>query len=298
MNPTAILTADWHLRDTQPICRTDNFWEEQWNKVNFIMELQKQYECPVFHSGDLFHTWKTSPYLLSTAIRFFTDCSEFRNGPSFFTVYGNHDLPQHSVELAERSGTYTLGTTGSITILCNGHWGDATPTNSISDLLGGEEFQDIAIWHKFTYTGNKPWPNCQESTAEQLLKKYPKYKLILTGDNHTPFVVKYKNRILVNPGSITRQTADQVSHTPKVYLWYAEKNIVKPVFLPIKCDVITREHLEMKEERDNRMEAFISRLKEDWNVSLSFEDNLKEFLSANKLRKSVIELIHKAMDVV
>jgi hypothetical protein len=60
--------------------------------------------------------------------------------------------------------------------------------------------------------------------------------------------------------------------------------------------VITKEHLEIKAERDTRMEAFISRLKEDWNVSLSFEDNLKEFLSSNKLRKSVIALIHKAMD--
>jgi hypothetical protein len=47
MKPTAILTADWHLRDTQPICRTDDFWESQWIKANYIMELQRKYGCPV-----------------------------------------------------------------------------------------------------------------------------------------------------------------------------------------------------------------------------------------------------------
>lgn len=296
MKPTAILTADWHLRDTQPICRTDDFWESQWIKANYIMELQRKYGCPVIHAGDLFHTWKTSPYLLSASISFFNQFSEFKNGPAFLTVYGNHDLPQHNMELAQRSGMYTLSTAHNITVLRNGHWGEEKPNEAISELLAGSAFENVAVWHKFTYTGNKPWPGCTDPTAEQILRKFSKYKLILTGDNHTPFVVKYKDRLLVNPGSITRQTVDQAEHKPRVYLWFAETNSVTAEYLPIKTDVITKEHLEIKAERDMRMEAFISRLKEDWNVSLSFEDNLREFLSTNKLRKSVISLIHKAMD--
>ena len=214
----------------------------------------------------------------------------------FYTVYGNHDLPQHSMENAHKSGINTVQTAGKLTVLRNGHWGDDAPANSIYELLNTEEFQDVAIWHKFTYTGDKPWPTCAETPATKLLMQFPKYKLILTGDNHTPFVVKYRNRVLVNPGSLTRQTADQATHTPRVYIWDAEKNIVKPVLLPIQVEAITRQHLEIKEERDNRMEAFISRLQEDWDISISFEDNLKVFFSINKLRKSVIALIYKAMD--
>lgn len=297
MKPTAILTADWHLRDTQPICRTDDFWESQWIKAYYISAIQKRYKCPIIHAGDLFHTWKTSPYLLSASIAFFSQLElGDEEGPAFLTVYGNHDLPQHSMELAQRSGMHTLHTAQNITILSNGHWGEAAPNGSISELLAGDAFENVAVWHKFTYTGNKPWPSCTEPTAEQILRKFSKYKLIVTGDNHTPFVIKYKGRLLVNPGSITRQTADQAEHLPRVYLWFAETNTVTEEFLPIKVDVITKEHLEIKAERDTRMEAFISRLKEDWNVSLSFEDNLKEFLSSNKLRKSVIALIYKAMD--
>lgn len=299
MNPTAILTADWHLRDTTPICRTDDFWKAQWDKVMHIVELQNRYNCPIIHAGDLFHTWKTSPFLLSTTMEYFNRFTEVRNGPAFITVYGNHDLPQHNIDLFQRSGMNTLATAGKIVIMENGHWGETVPMDSflLQNLLGGTEFKDVAVWHKFTYTGAKPWPGCQDPTAEQILRKFPEYRLIVTGDNHTPFVVKYKDRILVNPGSITRQTADQAEHSPRVYFWYSEDNSVKPILLPFQEDVITREHLEVKAERDIRMEAFISRLKEDWNVALSFEDNLREFLSVNKLRKSVIELIHKAMDV-
>ena len=48
--PSAILTADWHLRDDQPICRTDDFWSTQWRKVNAVTELQTRHGCPVIHA--------------------------------------------------------------------------------------------------------------------------------------------------------------------------------------------------------------------------------------------------------
>ena len=54
-NIDAILTGDWHLREDTPICRTDDFQTAQWEKVRIISDLQKKYNCPVIHSGDLFH---------------------------------------------------------------------------------------------------------------------------------------------------------------------------------------------------------------------------------------------------
>ena len=52
--PSAILTADIHLRDDIPICRTDDYWRSMWQKVKFISKLQKQYQVPVLDAGDLF----------------------------------------------------------------------------------------------------------------------------------------------------------------------------------------------------------------------------------------------------
>ena len=121
IKPTAILTADWHLRDTQPVCRTDNFWEAQWKKVQYVLNLQNEHKCPIIHAGDFFHTWKTSPYLLSKTME------HMDSKYPFLTVYGNHDLPQHNLELAHKSGLHTLCMAGKLITLPGGPLGAIFP---------------------------------------------------------------------------------------------------------------------------------------------------------------------------
>ena len=40
--PDAILMADIHARDDQPVARTDSYWEKQFIKLEFIQNLQNQ----------------------------------------------------------------------------------------------------------------------------------------------------------------------------------------------------------------------------------------------------------------
>ena len=100
-----ILCGDLHLTEDTPICRTDNFQEAQWRKLTFIKQLQEEHDCPVLCAGDLLDFWKPSPFLLSKIIEHLPK--------QFYTVLGNHDLPQHSLELLEKSGIYTLQMAGS-----------------------------------------------------------------------------------------------------------------------------------------------------------------------------------------
>jgi hypothetical protein len=132
--------------------------------------------------------------------------------------------------------------------------------------------------------------------AEGILRKYPKFDLIVTGDNHTSFTIEYKGRRLVNPGNLTRQTADQINYKPRVALWYAEDNSIQWVNLPIQNDVITREYIDRKEQRDKRIEAFVSQLSEDWEKGVSFEQNLKSFQKTNNVDEDVMKIIYKAID--
>lgn len=279
MKPTAILTADWHLRDIQPSCRTDDFWKAQWEKVEYICGLGIKHNCPIIHAGDLLHTWKASPYLISTAIQ--------KLHGTIVTVYGNHDMPQHNIELVHKSGVYTLQQAGKIEILSEGHFG-SEPATYIPNKI------PIQILHKFVYDGKLHWASPQDE-ARIVLRTYGKEALLLTGDNHQTFTVKRKGKLLVNPGSITRQSAAQADHIPCVFLWYEDTNEVEKVILPFNNDVISREHLEDKEAKDERIEAFISKLKGEWDVSVSFEQNMEQFFSANKVRKSVVDLVWKAM---
>lgn len=293
-NVDAILTSDWHLREDTPICRTDDFWKAQWSKVNFIRELQRKYDCPVIHAGDLFHHWKPSPYLISHAIRNLSgttkDCTV-----GFWTIYGQHDLPQNSMQQADKSGMYTLKEAGLLTTMLHGVNYGETPDKET--YLKAFLPKKVMVWHHLTWQSKSPyWDKSPESSAEKILRKYADYDLIVTGDNHEGFVVKKDGRLLVNPGSLTRQNAKQVDYKPRIYLWDAKQNEVEPVYLLIEENVITREHLQHAQERDARIAAFVNGLDTEWEQGLNFEDNLKTFSQANKIRKPIIDLIWKAVE--
>jgi len=150
-NPLFIVTSDWHLRESQPSCRKDNFWDAQWNKVQQIAKLQEKYNCKVIHAGDLFHNWKASPYLLSYAIRYLPK--------NFYTIYGNHDLPQHSLDLKEKSAVQVLLEAGKVELINVGavHWKE--------EII--KEYE-IMIIHRMIWNNEKPF--WQKMTL--LVKKY------------------------------------------------------------------------------------------------------------------------------
>ena len=52
-----LFTSDWHLRDTAPKCRTDNFMSAQWKKLAW---LANRPEVKIV-AGDIFHQWFGHP---------------------------------------------------------------------------------------------------------------------------------------------------------------------------------------------------------------------------------------------
>ena len=251
-----------------------------------MKELQKEHGCPVLHGGDLFHHWKPSPRLLSETMIFLP--KDFR------TVYGQHDLPQHNLKEQYRSGIYALEVAGKLEVLSGTHWGQ-DPSASGTVRRNGVK-RNILVWHKMVWQGKRLWPGQKDPSSIAILKKYPEYDLILTGDNHKPFVEELDGRLLVNPGSLMRQSADQIDYRPRIYLYDAESNTVVPEYLPIEKDAVSRLHLEEKFEREDRIEAFISKLQGEWDAGLSFETNLKRFYDANKVRDVTKGIISKALD--
>jgi DNA repair exonuclease SbcCD nuclease subunit len=282
--PDLILCSDMHLREDKPVCRTDNFIDEQTQDLGFLCGLQSKYDCPVVHAGDLFHHWKPSPWLLSYAIGFLPN--------QFYTIYGQHDLPQHNWELRDKSGIYTLERAGKIQIYDGCHYGQEPLVKSTMPFL---KDRFILVWHHMTYI-TPPFPGATGGQAEGILRKYSAYDLIVTGDNHQAFATEYEGRLLVNPGSFTRQNASQIDFKPRVYLWYAKTNIVEAVYLPIKEDAISREHIEVTEQRGARIDAFISKLSDEWEAGMSFEGNLEAFFQTNRVRQGVKDIIYKAIE--
>jgi len=283
-----IICSDMHLREDTPTCWTGDFQAEQWKALDFIKALQEVNSCPVIHAGDLCHQWKASPWLLRMAMKHLPN--------NFFSIYGQHDLPSHNWDLRDKSGIAALEQAKSLKVLSTCHYGQIPSNESLLLPVGGslKHAKKILVWHHMTYI-QPPFPGASGGQAESILRKYP-YDLIICGDNHQSFSTEYQGRLLVNPGCMTRQTADQINFQPRVALWYAETNTIEWVNLPIQENVISREHLEVKEQRNERIDAFISKLDGDWVAGLSFEENLNAFFQKNQTRDSVKQIIYGAIE--
>jgi hypothetical protein len=122
------------------------------------------------------------------------------------------------------------------------------------------------------------------------------FDLIVTGDNHTPVIDERKGQILINPGSITRQTADQIDHRPRVYLFSVERKEYEAVYLSAG-EGMSREHIEGQEKREERISAFVESLSQTHDINLSFEENIKHFIIKNKVPKNIREKIYNAMEI-
>jgi DNA repair exonuclease SbcCD nuclease subunit len=142
-NPSAILTSDWHMEEGAPVCRTDDYQQALWDKISFISSLREKYKAPIINTGDLFHHWKPSPALIRKAIATIPH--------HMVCIPGQHDLPQHNVDLINRSGYGVLMEAGVIeniehTLLSKGFTITAAPYGSLPKLPR-ENHPHVALVH-------------------------------------------------------------------------------------------------------------------------------------------------------
>ena len=299
MRVDLILTSDWHLREDQPTCRTDDYQKAQAKKVKFMRVLQEEFECPIIVAGDLLDTWHVSPYFEGWLIR---------NLPKRINVIqGQHDLKQHNLALHRKTSLNVLESAGVVKVLKPGRsyaTGQSTtlyayPYGTALSGLPRNTRTDrrIAVCHTLAYYKKKPFPGApSEGNAFNIMKKLKGFDLIVTGDNHQPFSLEHKGQLMVNCGSLMRMDANQGNYKPRVYLWNAKTNKKKTVYLPIKENVVSREHIEEKEERDERVEAFVKRLRKDCEIGFSFRKNLKEFFDKNKTANAVTSKVWEMLE--
>jgi len=292
---TAILTADIHLWDNPPSTRIDDFLVAQERKLKFLKELQAKYKCPVIDAGDVFNGWKASPWVTLLAYHLLPT--------PFITVPGNHDLPEHSMKLYEKSSLALLEKVRKgVAVLSSG--GEACLQGyTVAGFAYGEKLGrvdgDIVIIHDLVYpTGKPPWPGAEGYEARKLFELFPHAKLILTGHNHTAFVEEHEGRLLVNPGSMMRLSIDKADYKPRCYLYYGKQNRVRAVYYPIEQGVFDLTHRAAMEERKKRMEAYIERMNMGvgWGVQFSFRANLEQFFKENKIPRLVREVIWKHLE--
>jgi DNA repair exonuclease SbcCD nuclease subunit len=115
------------------------------------------------------------------------------------------------------------------------------------------------------------------------LNIFNKSKWIITGDNHKRFVYETNRRFVINPGCIMRQTVDEISYDPSVYLVNFETEEIQTIKIPDKIEMITDEYLIDTKDRDERIKSFVELVKDKKGLSLSFKDTLDKKLNDKKV---------------
>jgi hypothetical protein len=316
-----ILCADTHLRSTRPRARIDDYFAAQERKFRFILE-QAQASPPLLIAGDLLNAARPGEGLLRWLIDLL---HEYEVVP--VVVPGQHDLPGHSLDQIKNSGLGVLAAAGVIWLASDPtqiwwvgseffmNWCDRTAVVGVPYGMDppqidwcGATIPKILLWHHMVI--NEPlWPGQEADNVHSILKKYPQFDLIVTGDNHQTIIcipgqnstvgrrfVHHQNSILVNPGSTMRMTASQVEHQPCVFRYQPETGHLSQLFLPIEPDVFDLSELEAAKDKDSRVTAFVEGLDSRWEAGLSFEKGLEEFFKANDTDPEVQKLIWRCLD--
>lgn len=296
-----LFTGDIHLRPDVPLCRTDDFQAAQWAKFKQIHDIARRNNLVWIDAGDIFEKAQPSLAFVNKAIK------EIKE--PIMGVMGNHDMPAHNLNRMEESGWGTLYLAEKIVTLLGPEPVYVNLAEHIvAEIYGacyGEPIPEpydpqygvikILVMHEMVYPSrNAAIPNAPGCLAKKLLRDNKEYSIIVTGHNHQSFHVELDGRLLINVGSMTRQTADQMDHIPRVAM-FKDRQGLQWLTLDHKPGVVSREHIEKQEQKEEELTAFVQSLQDVDEVSLSFEDNVDRVIHETKPGKPVEEKVREAM---
>ena len=265
-----ILSADWHLVQNQPVARQDPDWlETQRQALRFLVSTAIEFACPLVAVGDIFDHSKVGTAVVNMAIE---ELNALRSqGQEFYLISGNHDQEAH---LASNIPKCSVGTLLNIFpkipiipgVQSANHFGEDVDDGSPVLFTHQLVFRDEA---------SKP-PMAKGLTASELLEKFPKAQWIFTGDYHDTFDYEESGRHVVNPGCMIPHTAGDIGHNGKCALIALDSdNPVTWITIPDDPDMLTRDHLDTKAAKEDRLAGFMERVKGAGSTSLTFKDKLE-----------------------
>ncbi len=300
-----IHTSDQHLRPDRPLCRTDIDWiETQHTMLQFIVDKANELKADITIGGDLFDVPRVPPLIVSM----FLKTIKYLNG-NCYIIAGNHCLPWHKQENLMDSSMGIISSLNDKKII----YLPCDEANIDGRFEHSAQINDeIVLVHTLTFPTKDDIPYGSNATYSlQLLDKYPKCKFILTGDMHSSFVFRDKDRYVINPGCTTIQTADMLDYKPKAYFIdtgaridvstlqdketvyrYGEPTI-EAIELPNDRTLLTDSHLKEKKDRDSRIDSFIQTVKNNGKMTLSFEDNLRKAMETGGLSQDIISILEE-----
>ena len=280
-----VFASDLHIRPDRPVCRKDEDWiDTQFQQLLFLTGLAEKNNCPIVLGGDVFDQSQVPDSLKNMVVGCFV-------GLDVYGIAGQHDLVYHSYKNIHKSSFGVLWQTGIIkdpTFGSFAHFG--------TDIIVSSD-ESILFKHELVFENEKSMPpNVRAKTAEQVLEENPDYNWIFLGDQHHGFHYRKQGKHVIMGGCFNRQAADFVDYEPVVWLVDTDNNVVEKIPVPDNVNMVSNQHLQIKKDREGRIEAFVSLVGGKKKVTLDFEENVRRELKQNSLSKGAVEEVNILME--
>ena len=301
-----LLLSDTHLLWHKPVGRIDDTKETQFGKWNFILDYASKNKYTILEAGDFFNanrSWYLLPEVMDMLKKYHIE---------IFCCYGQHDTYLYNEKTRAATSLGILEKAGLVHILdekfyqrqeiedklrCNIYgcsYGQKVPKIKNKDCF------NILIIHA-PIAEKALYPNQNYLDATTFLKEN-EFDLIVAGDIHQKYAVRYENRWIVNSGPLIRKEASAYNflHSPGFYI-FDTKKIDPPEFIEVPHrsaeEVLSRNHIDAEKESDNLLNDFVSSIL-DINVEegISFAENLWNFVKENKIERSVVDLLSEVIN--
>lgn len=206
-----ICAADVHIRTSVPRSLRRNFdvLGYSFSQLLSIMSIANSYGIKdVLIAGDLFHKPDALTFLDLMRLYYLFKSS----GLNWYVIPGNHDVLNYNFDDYTDTNIGVLLFFGSVRLPNLFSWWSCNRKGEFYDEA------NILALHEFISPEPLPVDPGLYSLADDILNKYPEYNLIISGDNHMPFVHKKGSQTLINCGSLTKFAINQYYYNPAIWL--------------------------------------------------------------------------------
>lgn len=292
--------GDLHIRNTKPRNRTDDFTCTLFKKLQFIINYCEDNNVQlVLMPGDVFHA-PIQPYTILRKTLDLLHGHDFAK-LKYYACYGQHDLLFHSKK--NKDVALNIMHSGkaiqilSEPVFWNGlniygcDYGEEIPETTTNEI-------NILVIHRMIIAEKKLWSQQENYIKSSSLLRNHNFHLIVSGDNHNTFQDVYRNRYLVNAGSLMRSNINQDNHKPCFFIYDTEQpqNKIKKIEIPI--EPFNKIFIE-KEEKIKETEfddKFTSELLDSEDIDIDFKKNVMKTmsnLSEKELNKETRKIIQQ-----
>ena len=277
---TFICTKDIHYAGQNPKARTDSYQEALNAKIREIFDIAKRREADgILVAGDLFDSFYTTlPVIAEYA-------ALLKESPCpIYTIAGQHDEESHNPASLRRAPYGLLVRLGYLedvatepaelwiharrVVISGRHYDwEADKDSTYYDPKIDNYMGTIIHLAHGTLVDHDP-PFDRYTHVDNLVTSAD---VLVVGDYHPGIgIIQHNNTLIVDPGALARQKAatSDMTRPVQVAVLTVTAEGCSAELVPLECarpgdEVLSREHLEVEEQREDRIGKFLGLLKDN-----------------------------------